>query len=155
MIWRQFILALGLHTEQDMTEAGFRAYWAGSDRVILDKWGLRDYWIEMSSDRDFLGTAPSNVLIRDPVMRLCHRMIAYSISAHYLFRHAEGRKIEARLSGGHFIARLAVHFGLVSDEGLRGLSVVTGELPLIDLHEIGRLNICSRFDDTWDLVAQD
>ncbi|GKE61663.1 hypothetical protein Tco_1512030, partial [Tanacetum coccineum] len=81
MTWRQFILALGLHTEQKMSEAG----------------------------------------------RLCHKMIAYSISgrehapekvtgvdlfylrsmdqgttnvpyllAQYLFRHAEGRKSGAR-----------------------------------------------------------
>ncbi|GKB93283.1 hypothetical protein Tco_0979420, partial [Tanacetum coccineum] len=41
--------------------------------------------------------------------------------AQYLFRHDEGRKSGARLSGGHFIGRLAMHFGLVSDEGLRGL----------------------------------
>ncbi|GJT35860.1 hypothetical protein Tco_0926279 [Tanacetum coccineum] len=116
---------------------------------------LRDYWMEISSDRDFLVPAPSYVLIRDPVRRLCHRMIAYSISgrgqapenvtgvdlfylhnmdhgttnvphllAQYLFRHAKGRKSGARLSGGHFIGRLAMHFRLVSDEGLRGLHVV-------------------------------
>ncbi|GJS57888.1 hypothetical protein Tco_0652672 [Tanacetum coccineum] len=36
--------------------------------------------MEISSDIDFLGPAPSYVLIRDPVRRLCHRMIAYSIS---------------------------------------------------------------------------
>ncbi|GKC33542.1 hypothetical protein Tco_1045926 [Tanacetum coccineum] len=181
---RRFILALGLHTEQEMAEAGFGAYWDGSDRLIPDKGDLRDYWIEISSDKDFLGPAPSYVLIRDPVRRLCHRMIAYSISgrgqapekvtgvdlfylrsmdrgttnvphllAQYLFRHAEGRKSGARLSGGHFIGRLAMHFGLVSDEGLRGLQVVTRELPLIDLHELGRLNICSRFGDTWAWVA--
>ncbi|GJU25475.1 hypothetical protein Tco_1164096 [Tanacetum coccineum] len=36
--------------------------------------------MEISSDKDFLGPAPSYVLIRDPVRRLCHRMIAYSIS---------------------------------------------------------------------------
>ncbi|GKC81161.1 hypothetical protein Tco_1136878 [Tanacetum coccineum] len=59
----------------------------------------------------------------------------------YLFRHAEGRKSMARLSGGHFVGRLAAHFGLVNDEGLRGLSVVIHELPLIDLHDLGRLNI--------------
>ncbi|GJW45719.1 hypothetical protein Tco_0077365 [Tanacetum coccineum] len=41
--------------------------------------------------------------------------------AQYLFRHDEGRKIRARLSGGHFIRHLAMHFGLVSDQGLRGL----------------------------------
>ncbi|GJU77551.1 hypothetical protein Tco_1274621 [Tanacetum coccineum] len=156
MTWRQFILALGLHTEKEMAEAGFGAYWAGSDRVIPDKGDLKDYWIEILSDRYFLGPAPSYVLIRDPVRRLCHRMIAYSISgrrqapekvigiglfylrnmdqgtanvlhllAQYLFRHAKGRKSGARLLGGHFIGRLAAHFGLVSDEGLRGLQVAT------------------------------
>ncbi|GJW93112.1 hypothetical protein Tco_0172784 [Tanacetum coccineum] len=43
------------------------------------------------------------------------------ILAQYMFRHAEGRKSEARLSRGHFIGRLAMQFGFVSDEGLRGL----------------------------------
>ncbi|GKD33156.1 hypothetical protein Tco_1248665 [Tanacetum coccineum] len=185
MTWRQFILALGLHTEQEMTEAGFGAYWDGSDRVIPDKGDLRDYWIEISSGTYFLGLAPSYVLIQDPVRRLCHKIIAYSISgrgqapenvtgvdlfylrnmdrgttnvphilAQYLFRHAEGRKSEARLSRGHFIGRLAMQFRLVSDEGLRGLQVVTRELPLIDLHKLGMLNICTRYDDTWAWVAQ-
>ncbi|GJU17259.1 hypothetical protein Tco_1145225 [Tanacetum coccineum] len=140
--------------EQEMAEAGFGAYWDDSDRLIPDIGDLKDYWIEISSDRDFLGLAPSYVLIRDPVRILCHRMIAYSISARYLFRYAEGRKNGARLSGGHFIGRLAMHFSLVSDEGLRGLQVVTRELLLIDLHEVGRLNICSRFGDTWAWVAQ-
>ncbi|GKB20324.1 hypothetical protein Tco_0854247, partial [Tanacetum coccineum] len=51
----------------------------------------------------------------------------------YLFRHTEGRKSGARLLEGHFIGRLAAHFGLVSDQGLRGLSVLASELPLIDL----------------------
>ncbi|GJW44428.1 hypothetical protein Tco_0073227 [Tanacetum coccineum] len=73
--------------------------------------------------------------------------------AQYLFRHAEGRKSGARLSRGHFIGCLAAHFGLVSGQGLRGLSVVTCELSLIDLHELGRLNICIRVDDTWAWVA--
>ncbi|GJS98971.1 hypothetical protein Tco_0820141 [Tanacetum coccineum] len=153
----------------------------GSDRLIPDKGEIRDYWIEISSDRDFLG---SYVLIQDPVRRLCHKMIAYSISgrgqapekvtsvdlfylgsmdrwttnishllAQYIFRHAERRKSRARLSGGYFIGRLAMHFGLVSNEGLRGLQVVTRELPLIDLHELRRLNIYSRFGDTWAWVA--
>ncbi|GJT97673.1 hypothetical protein Tco_1093191 [Tanacetum coccineum] len=33
--------------------------------------------------------------------------------AQYLFRHAEGREIGARMLGGHFIGRLAAHFGMV------------------------------------------
>ncbi|GJW24442.1 hypothetical protein Tco_0038253 [Tanacetum coccineum] len=51
-----------------------------SDRLIPNKGDLRDYWIEISYDRDFLGPTPSYVLIRDPVRRLCHRMTTYSIS---------------------------------------------------------------------------
>ncbi|GKE19609.1 hypothetical protein Tco_1427186 [Tanacetum coccineum] len=91
--------------------------------------------------------------------RLCHTMIAYSISgrvqapekvtgvdlfhlcsmdrgttnipyllAQYVFRHIEGRKSRARLSGGHFIRSLAMHFGLVRYEGLRGMqqAIVAG-----------------------------
>ncbi|GJR08780.1 hypothetical protein Tco_0791432 [Tanacetum coccineum] len=120
--------------------------------------------VEISSGRDFLRGAPSYTNIRDPVRRLCHRLISYNISgrgqapkkvtatdlfypcsmdreaanapyllAQYLFRHAEGRKSGSRLSGGYFIRRLAHHFGLVSDDGLRGLSVVAHELPVIDM----------------------
>nr|GEW00466.1 hypothetical protein [Tanacetum cinerariifolium] len=61
--------------------------------------------------------------------------------AQYLFMHVEGRKNGARLSGGHFIGHLAARFVLVSDEGLRGLSMITHELPMIDFHELVKLNI--------------
>ncbi|GJW85719.1 hypothetical protein Tco_0158864 [Tanacetum coccineum] len=71
----------------------------------------------------------------------------------YYFRYAEGRKSGASLSEGHFIGRLAAYFGLVSDEGLRGLSVITHELSVIDLHELVRLNICVRLGDTWAWVS--
>nr|GFB35961.1 hypothetical protein [Tanacetum cinerariifolium] len=57
------------------------AYWSVSERVIPDKGGLIDYWMKISSSRDFLGLAPSYVFIEDPMRRLCHRMIACSISS--------------------------------------------------------------------------
>ncbi|GKB62807.1 hypothetical protein Tco_0918993 [Tanacetum coccineum] len=146
MTWKQFILALGLHSEEEMEEPGFGAYWSGSERVILDKGDLKDYWIEILSDRDFLGPAPSYVHIRDPIRRLCHRMIACSISGRA--QGAEkGRKSEARFSRGHFIGRIVAYFGLVGDQGLRGLSMVVSELLVIDLHELDMLNICARFGD--------
>ncbi|GJT23951.1 hypothetical protein Tco_0893888 [Tanacetum coccineum] len=93
---------------------------AGSNRLIPDKGDLRDYWIEISYDRDFLGRAPSYALIRDPVRRLCHRMIAYSISS-------RGQAPEK-----------------VTGVDLFYLRVVTLELPLIDLHELERLHIYTR-----------
>ncbi|GKA67859.1 hypothetical protein Tco_0767776 [Tanacetum coccineum] len=73
--------------------------------------------------------------------------------AQYWFRHAEGRKSNARLSGGHFIRSLAHHFGLVSDDRLRGLSIMTRELPLIDMGELVKLNICREIGDDWAWVA--
>ncbi|GKF63108.1 hypothetical protein Tco_0183162 [Tanacetum coccineum] len=124
--------------------------------------------MEILSGRDFLVPAPSYVLIRDPVRRLCHRMIAYSISgmgqapekvtgvnlfylrsmecrttnvphllAQYLFRHAEGRKSGDILSRGHFIRRLAMHFGLLAvaggaheaDEAGQATEKVAQEIP--------------------------
>ncbi|GJZ70279.1 hypothetical protein Tco_0633829 [Tanacetum coccineum] len=132
MTWRQSILALGLHTAEEMAEDGFDAYLLGSERVIPDKGDLSDYSIEISSDKDFLRAAPSYTYIKDLLMDWGTAKVPYLL-AQYLFRHVEGRKSGARLSGGHFIGRLAHHFGLVSDDGLRGLSVVTSELPLIDM----------------------
>ncbi|GKB92762.1 hypothetical protein Tco_0965034 [Tanacetum coccineum] len=133
-------IVLGLHTAKEMAEDEFGAYWLGSERVIPDKGDLSDYRVEISSGKDFLRGAPSYTYIRDPVQRLCHR-------------HAEGRKSDARLSGEHFIRRLAHHFGLVSDDGLRGLSVVARELPLIDIGELVKLNICMEIRDDWAWVA--
>ncbi|GJT65597.1 hypothetical protein Tco_1017077 [Tanacetum coccineum] len=49
--------------------------------------------------------------------------------AQYLFRHVEGRKYRARLSGGHFVRCLTEYFGLVTKEGLRGLTMVVWVAP--------------------------
>ncbi|GKC26028.1 hypothetical protein Tco_1028178, partial [Tanacetum coccineum] len=127
MTWRQFILALGLHTAEEMAGDGFEAYWLGSTRAIPDKGDLRDYWTEISSDRDFLGAAPSYTFIQYPVRRLCHRLISYSISSRGQARRREEE--QSQDVRGYFIGRLAEYFGLVSDEGLMGLSVIARVLP--------------------------
>nr|GEZ01240.1 hypothetical protein [Tanacetum cinerariifolium] len=38
--------------------------------------------------------------------------------AQYLFSHAKGRKQVEKMSGGHFVTRLADHFGLLTEEKL-------------------------------------
>nr|GFA90551.1 hypothetical protein [Tanacetum cinerariifolium] len=125
MTWRQFILALGLHIEKEIAEAGFGAYWDGSDSLIPDKGDLRDYWIEISSGRDFLGPAPEKVTGVDLFYLYSMDRRSANVShllAQYLFRQERGQ-------------------------------VVTRELPLIDLHKLGRFNVYSRFGDTWAWVA--
>nr|GEY69138.1 hypothetical protein [Tanacetum cinerariifolium] len=78
--WRHFILALGLHTTEEIETVGFNAYWAKSARQIPDKDDLRDYWIGISSTGDFLGTAQSYTSFRDLILRLCHRLIESNIA---------------------------------------------------------------------------
>ncbi|GJY67695.1 hypothetical protein Tco_0470677 [Tanacetum coccineum] len=84
-----------LHMEQEMAEAGFGAYWDGN----------------------VLFPAPSNVLIRDPMRRLCHRMIAYSISG----RVQAPEKVTGVLISSTSAAWTVGLLTLLSDEGLRGL----------------------------------
>nr|GEV81730.1 hypothetical protein [Tanacetum cinerariifolium] len=88
MTWRRFILALGLHTEQEMAEAGGQG---------LNKVTSVDLFYLCSMDR---GTTNVSYLL-----------------AQYLFHHAEGRKSGARLFRGHFIRRLEAHFGLQAATG--------------------------------------
>ncbi|GJV84679.1 hypothetical protein Tco_1524577 [Tanacetum coccineum] len=179
MSWREFILALGLYTAEEMQTVGFGAYWADSARQIPDKGDLRDYWIGISSAGDFLDTAPSYTMIQDPILRLCHRLIGRSqatekvtvtdlfylrgmdvgsvnvpyLLARYLRLFVAGRKSGAHIYGGKFVARLAEHFGLLTAEILGGLTVIALELPIIDMVELVRLQIYEQLDDTWAWVA--
>ncbi|GKB00192.1 hypothetical protein Tco_0828185, partial [Tanacetum coccineum] len=77
--WRQFILVLGLHIEE-MESPSFARYWSESERMILGKGDLHNYWRDISTDGDFLGPPASYTLIRDLVLRLCHQMMAHSIA---------------------------------------------------------------------------
>ncbi|GJV15132.1 hypothetical protein Tco_1360455 [Tanacetum coccineum] len=128
---------------------GFGTYWAESARQIPNKGDLGDYWIGISLAKDFLGTTPSYTSIRDLILRLCHRLIVYSIAgrsqapekvivtdmfylrgmdvgsvnvpyllARYLRLFASGMKQGAMISEGQFVARLAEHFGLLTEERL-------------------------------------
>ncbi|GJZ80007.1 hypothetical protein Tco_0644844 [Tanacetum coccineum] len=92
--------------------------------------------MEISSDRDFLGPTSSYVLIQYPVRRLCHRMIAYSIFGRGQAPEKACRGEEERIQAvrRHFIGRLYMHFGLVTDKGLRGLQ--SGQATEEDAQEI-------------------
>nr|GEV58931.1 hypothetical protein [Tanacetum cinerariifolium] len=133
---------------------------------IPDKEDLSAYWIRISPVGEFFGTPPSYTLIRDPMLRLCHRLIACSITgrsqalekvtvtnlfylrgmdvdsvnvpyllARYLRLFPSGRKHGAMISGGQYVARLADHFGLLTEERLQGLTMIVQELPVIDMAE--------------------
>nr|GEZ97377.1 integrase, catalytic region, zinc finger, CCHC-type, peptidase aspartic, catalytic [Tanacetum cinerariifolium] len=53
---------------------------ADSARQIFDKGDLSAYWIGISPAKDFLGTTPSYTSTKDPMLRLCHMLIACNIA---------------------------------------------------------------------------
>ncbi|GJX14270.1 hypothetical protein Tco_0206028, partial [Tanacetum coccineum] len=73
--------------------------------------------------------------------------------ARYLRRFAAGRKSGALIPRGQFVAQLAKHFGLLTEERLWGLTVTALTLPVIDMVELVRLQICEEIDDTRAWVA--
>nr|GEW10558.1 hypothetical protein [Tanacetum cinerariifolium] len=68
-------------------------------------------------------------------------------------RHALGRKQGAQMLGGHFIAWLGMHFGVITEESLQTLTVKVCELTTIDIKELIRLRICKRLMDVVSWVA--
>ncbi|GJR02740.1 hypothetical protein Tco_0525724 [Tanacetum coccineum] len=140
-----------LDFEALVDEIGTNVYWAESSRMVASKGDLRGYWEEILSSGDFLTTVPSYVVIRDPMDREVVNL--HFLLDFYLFRHAEGRNSGAQMSEGHFIARLADHFGLLTEAGLQGLTIEAKDLTGIDLDELARLHICEELTDTWTWVA--
>ncbi|GKB78637.1 hypothetical protein Tco_0945532 [Tanacetum coccineum] len=80
MSWRQFILSMGFHTVEEIAADDFRVYSAESSKTIAFKGDLSCYWDEILSSGDFLTKVPSYIKIRGPLRRLCHRMIAHTIT---------------------------------------------------------------------------
>ncbi|GJZ19956.1 reverse transcriptase domain-containing protein [Tanacetum coccineum] len=79
MVWDLILKFLStLRFGEEMESLGFIRYW--SERMIPGKGDLHDYWRDILTDEDFLGPLPSYTLIRDPILRLCHQMMAYNIA---------------------------------------------------------------------------
>ncbi|GKD90197.1 hypothetical protein Tco_1365704, partial [Tanacetum coccineum] len=60
---------------------GLRRQMSWSLRVIASKAELRDYSTRVSSSSDFLIFVPSYTQIREPLRRLCHRLIVFTIAS--------------------------------------------------------------------------
>ncbi|GKF09346.1 hypothetical protein Tco_0043570 [Tanacetum coccineum] len=109
-----------------MESPSFARYWSKSKRMIPGKGDLHDYCKDILTDGDLLGPPPSYTLIRDPVLRLCHRMMAHSIAR----RSQEPKKV--------IVADLFYLRGLDVGSILGGLTVIAFELPIIDMGELAR-----------------
>ncbi|GJS90315.1 hypothetical protein Tco_0772951 [Tanacetum coccineum] len=110
---------------EEIESVRFGAYWAESARQIPDKGDMSAYWIAISSAVDFLGTTPSYTSIRGLMLRLCHRLITCNI----------------------------VGRSQAPEKVFEGLTMIVRDLPVIDMAELVRLQICVELDDTWAWVA--
>ncbi|GKC11151.1 hypothetical protein Tco_1007933 [Tanacetum coccineum] len=80
--------------------------------------------------------APKKVTVKDLFYLIGMNVGSINVPyllARYLRLFAAGRKNGAHISSGHFVARLARHFGLLTAEILGGLIVISLELPIIDM----------------------
>ncbi|GKF62608.1 hypothetical protein Tco_0182662, partial [Tanacetum coccineum] len=104
---------------------------------------MRDYWIGISSARDFLGTTLSYTAIQDPILRLCHKLIACSIAG-------RSQALDKVTVTDLFYLR-GMDVGSVNILG--GLTIIAPELLIIDMAELVRLQIFVEVYDTWAWVA--
>ncbi|GJT35178.1 hypothetical protein Tco_0925597 [Tanacetum coccineum] len=115
-----------------------------SARMLMEHRDARG--IGISSAGDFLGTTPFYTVIRDLILRLCHRLIACSIAG----RSQSPEKvtvIDLFYLRGMDVGSVNVPYLLAR------LTVIAPELQIIDMAELVRLQICMEVDDTWAWVA--
>ncbi|GKC51199.1 hypothetical protein Tco_1073944 [Tanacetum coccineum] len=120
----------------------------------------------ISSARDFLSTAPSYTLTRDSILRLCHRLIACSITG----RSQAPEKVTATdlfylrgmdvgsVNVPYLLARYLRLFaaGRKSGANISGgqfVARLAEHFGLMIAEILGGLTICVHFDDTWAWVA--
>ncbi|GKE90298.1 hypothetical protein Tco_1567773, partial [Tanacetum coccineum] len=121
-----------------------------SSRQISNKGDLSAYWREISSEGDFLGAPPSYTHIRDPMLRLCHRLIACNIARRSQVPEKVAMTDLFYLSGMdvgslNIPYLLARYLRLLASGRKRGVMLSRGQF-------IDRL-ICKELKDTWAWVA--
>ncbi|GKB52554.1 hypothetical protein Tco_0903307 [Tanacetum coccineum] len=125
-----------------------------SSRRIATKSDLVNYWTRIASDGDFLGPHVSHTLIEEPLRRLCHRLIGFTI-------FGRGQSHEKVTTTNLFFLQsmdegtmLGIHFGVITKQSLQTLTVEVQDLPTINPDELIKLRICKRVIDTVAWVAK-
>nr|GEX40399.1 hypothetical protein [Tanacetum cinerariifolium] len=153
MSWIDFILAMGLHIAEEIYSVGFYAYWAESARKIPNKGDLSAYWVGSHQQGIFL-VHPSYTLIRDLMLRLCHRLITCSIVG----RSQAVKKVTVTalfylrgmdVGSVNVPYMLACYLRLFASGGKQGVMIFRGQF----VARLVRLQIYVELDDTWAWVA--
>ncbi|GKD62962.1 hypothetical protein Tco_1305070, partial [Tanacetum coccineum] len=149
--WREFILALELYNAEKMKIGSHLWDFLGYNPVLTYELGSDSFFSSIRLCHRLIACtiarrsqAPEKVTDVTDLFYL-RGMDVDSVNvpyllARYLRMFAAGRKSKDHIFGGQFVARLAEHFGLLTAEILGGLTVITPELPIIDMAELRQLD---------------
>ncbi|GKE58624.1 hypothetical protein Tco_1497809 [Tanacetum coccineum] len=149
---------MGMHIAEELDSDGFVVYWAEIPKEVVDKSNLSTYLTGISFDGDCLGIVPSYTSIKDPLIRLCHRLIAFSIDRRsqapkkvtstdlFYLRSIDVRSVHPLPSGILFEE-------ICFREEVKSLDVWRAFCCMIDMDELVRFRIYDRLGDTWVWVA--
>nr|GEU55765.1 hypothetical protein [Tanacetum cinerariifolium] len=157
--WRRLFDIRGLLVYELILEffSTFRFGEAKSARWIPDKGDLSAYWIMISFVGDFLGTPPSYTLIRDPMLRLYYRLIVCSITGKIQVPEKVTVTNLFYLRGMDIdlvnVPNLLARYLRLLDSGRKQGATISGELHIIDMSELLRLQLCIKLDDILAWVA--
>ncbi|GKB09328.1 hypothetical protein Tco_0837640, partial [Tanacetum coccineum] len=155
--WRQLFDIRGPLVHELILEF-FSTFRFREDVLDLDTLGA----LQIIADLVFAGRsqAPEKVTVTDLFylrgMGVGSVNVPYLL-AWYLRLFSSGRKHGAMISGGQFVACLAEHFGLITEEILQGLTMIVRELPVNDMAEIVKLlrEALMHRDIRWDEDEED
>ncbi|GJU52272.1 hypothetical protein Tco_1225986 [Tanacetum coccineum] len=100
--------------------------------------GFRAYW----------EAAPSYTLIREPLRRLCHQLIAFTI-----FGKGQAPK-KVTTTDIFFLRSIDEGTMVITEQSLQNLTVEVRHISTIDPDELIRLRICERLLNTAPLMPQ-
>ncbi|GJZ91729.1 hypothetical protein Tco_0663794, partial [Tanacetum coccineum] len=109
------------------------------------KGDLMDYWMGISSAGDFLGTAPSYTLIRDPILRLGKFKVVCLLEGKSWAQNSVGSLL-------FFSKILCQSFGLLTAKILGGLLLnLPTKLPIIDMNKACETANYAQFNENLGL----
>nr|GEW50681.1 hypothetical protein [Tanacetum cinerariifolium] len=144
MTMRQFILALRLHTPEEMGNALFEPFRESCFRKRPNNYNLAEYFINISTHNHYDTRQPpplSYTSIRSPISRLAHQLLTLTVAAKIFTYKAKGYKKRSLIVKAHLIGKIAMSCRLMTPGSLR--SVTLGpETSLLNVAKLLDFGIC-------------
>ncbi|GJR44989.1 hypothetical protein Tco_1313092 [Tanacetum coccineum] len=107
----EFAVVLGLFIEDEVEHRLFEVYF-GKLEVDDKQFDHKDYWTRVSKPTL---TNHKEVLVKEPLMRIVHKVIVGSL----VHRHASGTIENSVICAGHYVTKIACSLGYCVDEEIK------------------------------------